>query len=484
MASSQEAATLGTALEIGNGELPPNISRLIQNAPESFDDSRHGEIAFGMRKLRESGRAVTQDALLEFVTFADAGTFLMSLQGLPVGIAEIEADELWRGYCVRRSAKVFGEALAALESAPEQAGSIIQAAQSALARLQGEATGRAGNQWLTLVEDGADIEAEQLPPVVEIISGLLVERCKFVIGSGAKSFKTWLTMDMALSIAHALEFLGRATTRHRVLYVNLELRPQTFKRRLQVVAKARNISIDRSWFSHLPLRGKLAGLSVAEIVSRIIAVAHQRKAGVVVIDPLYKVNVEGEENSSGDQTRLFNELDRITTEGESTLILNDHFGKGNQSEKDPLDAIRGSSAKGGDVDAAMILRKHDVEGCFRVDVIHRELAPIEPFCIGWEFPMMQVRNDLNPDQMKKAKAGRRREHDARQFLKAIRKTNPDSPVSVSKWAAAAKVPRGTLQSYLPELRSKGWIRTIGEGSSARQCITPDGVGELEQMEAA
>lgn len=328
--------------------------------------------------------------------------------------------------------------------------------------------------WLPLVQDAADIITEKLPPIVEIVEGVVAEQSKLVIGSGSKSFKTWLTMDMTLSIAHEVLWLGRKTTRKHVLYVNLELKPQTFKRRLQTIAKAKGITIDRKWFLHLPLRGKMAGLSVDGLVSRIIRFAHHFKIEVIAIDPVYKMNLEGEENSSRDQTLFFNQLDRITTEAGCTLILNDHFSKGNQSEKDPLDAIRGSSAKGGDVDAAMVLRKHEVEGCLRVDMVHRELPPVEPFCIGWKFPLMELRPDLNPDAMKKAKAGRRKAHDSQELVAAIADSTAENPVSIAVWAKVAKIPRQTLTDYLPGLRAKGWIATAGEGKNARQYLTETG----------
>jgi RecA-family ATPase len=256
---------------------------------------------------------------------------------------------------------------------------------------------------MAFVQDGADIATEQLPPqVAEVVEGVVTEQAKLLIGGGSKTFKTWLAMDLALSVAHGVTCLGRKTTRTRVLYVNLELKPQTFKRRLQSVAKAKGITIERDWFLHLPLRGKLAeaGESVKHIVDRIVAVAQHCKAGVVVVDPIYKLNLEGDENSSHVQTLLFNELDRITTEAKCALILIDHFSKGNQWEKDPLDAIRGSSAKGGDVDAAMVLRRHEVEDCFRVDLVHRELPPVKPFCVGWRYPLMVLRPDLDPDASK------------------------------------------------------------------------------------
>src|SRR5690606_36585653 len=112
-------------------------------------------------------------------------------------------------------------------------------------------------------------------------------------------------------------------------------------------------------------------------------------------------------------------------------------------EKDPLDSIRGSSAKGGDVDAAMVLRRHEVAECFRVDVIHRELAPVEPFVVGWQFPLMALRDDLDPDAMKKLKGGRAKEHDPAKLLSAIADSTDENPVSISSWAESAGVSRTT-----------------------------------------
>jgi RecA-family ATPase len=186
------------------------------------------------------------------------------------------------------------------------------------------------------------------------------------------------------------------------------------------------------------------------------------------------MNVEGDENSSRDQTVFFNELDRLTTEAECTVILVDHSPKGNMSERDPLDVIRGSSAKGGDLDAALVLRKHEVEGCFRVDLVHRELPPVTPFVIAWEYPLMVLRPDLDPEAMKKAKAGRRPAHDPVDLLAHIRDTTAESPITISAWAEKAGVKRSTLAEYLPALRSKGWISTAGEGKTARQYVTEKG----------
>lgn len=328
--------------------------------------------------------------------------------------------------------------------------------------------------WFLVASDGADIIAEKLSPPIELVEGIIAELGKLVIASSAKAFKTWLTIYLGLAISHGILFLGRNTTRRRIIYVNLELKPSTFHRRVQAIANHLGLTVDRSWFIHLPLRGRMGGVSVSDLVSRIIRLAKHFKADVVILDPVFKANTEGEENSSRDQTIFFNQLDRITTEAVATLILNDHSGKGNQSEKDPLDVIRGSSAKGGDVDAAMILRKHEVEGCFRVDMVHRELAPVAPFTIGWKYPVMELRPDLDPDSMKKPKGGRHKQHDPEKLCAAISESTEEKPISVSAWAKSAGVPRQTLTDYLPGLRAKGWIKTAGEGGSARQYLTETG----------
>lgn len=341
----------------------------------------------------------------------------------------------------------------------------------------------ASNDWRMITEDGSDTITEEIPDPIEIIDGLITEQSKAVIGGGSKTFKTWLSLNLSLAVQSGTSFLGRTCLKQRVLYVNLELKRRTFKKRVQHIVKHLNLTVERGWFCELHLRGKLSGLKVKDIVNRILDVILEKRCSLVILDPIYKVNVEGDENSSLDQTRLFNELDRITTEGNATLVFNDHFSKGNQAEKDPLDAIRGSSAKGGDVDAAIVLRSLEEPLCYRVDVVHRELPPVEPFCISWQFPVMVPREDLDPDTLrrpKKAKGGPK-PRDLSEILSPMLDHPQSNPCSFRQWADALKISHSTLQPYVSTLRSKGFIATSGEGNSARQFITDAGIQFLNQQ---
>ena len=92
-----------------------------------------------------------------------------------------------------------------------------------------------------------------------------------------------------------------------------QLKAVTFARRLQAIAKALGVTIDPQSFSHLSLRGKLAGVTVHEIVNRLIAVAEKLHVAVIVDRPAIQVERRRGGNSSRDQTVFCNELDRLTS---------------------------------------------------------------------------------------------------------------------------------------------------------------------------
>ncbi len=341
---------------------------------------------------------------------------------------------------------------------------------------------RMGGDWNLLVQDAGDIMSEVIPEPTELIEGLLCEQAKLVIGGSSKTYKTWFTLDMSLSLSCGAMFIGRKCRKQRVLYVNFELKESTFKRRIQTIAVAKGIHFDYQQFFHISLRGKISRLNPRQIVDRIVAMALARRCTVVIVDPIYKLNTQGkDENAAGEQTVFLNELDRITTEGKCSLVFDDHFSKGSQSDKDPLDAIRGSSAKGGDVDAAIIIRKHDTEGSFSVDVVHRELAPVAPFVITWQFPLFHPNENLDAADMKQPKkTGRPSTLDAVSILEALEKTTEYRGMTISELMDQLKTKRTTLQRHLESLRLKSLIATIGEGNRAASYITQKGINYLSQ----
>jgi AAA domain len=61
----------------------------------------------------------------------------------------------------------------------------------------------------------------QLP--AEVIKGALYAGGKLMLAGGSKSYKTWIMLDLAYSIANGLPFLGMLTKKCKVFYADLEL---------------------------------------------------------------------------------------------------------------------------------------------------------------------------------------------------------------------------------------------------------------------
>ena len=99
-----ELAVLAAAIDADRSDLPPIVARLIQHAPESFDDGRAGQIAVTVRTMRRSGEPVNfasvgekHSQLIGFITSE------LAAQALPLSSAEFYAEPCWKEYQVRRA---------------------------------------------------------------------------------------------------------------------------------------------------------------------------------------------------------------------------------------------------------------------------------------------------------------------------------------------------------------------------------------------
>ena len=126
-----------------------------------------------------------------------------------------------------------------------------------------------------------------------------------------KTCKSWMVMQLALSIAGGKPFLGMETIPGRVIIFDLELRLDNIRRRLRQVAKTMGATPrapERVDF--VSLKGK--SISLKDIKTELLS--HDEKYALVVLDPLYKALAGTDENSNGEMTEQFAILDAIAEE--------------------------------------------------------------------------------------------------------------------------------------------------------------------------
>jgi hypothetical protein len=185
------------------------------------------------------------------------------------------------------------------------------------------------------------------PPIIE---GLLREREVASVIGAAKTAKTWFALDLALKVSSGESFLGMATHKRKVLYLDYELKDGTFRKRMSLLSPVRP-----EGFFYQCLRGEARLPRVAEIA----ALVQAEGFGLVVVDSLYRTGWLTEENNNDSTGRELTALQTFTAAAACTLLCVDHTAKGGGNERSAVDAARGASAKGGFYDCLLVLRPTD-----------------------------------------------------------------------------------------------------------------------------
>ncbi len=292
--------------------------------------------------------------------------------------------------------------------------------------------------------DAAAFIVETIEPPAELVQGILHKGSKLVFGGSSKSFKTWCLLDLAISVATGTDWICRATAKGKVLFLNFEIQPHAWQRRIIAVAKAKGVELQPGQIILWNLRGHAAGFRL--LMPRIIQRCRDENFALIVLDPIYKLYGGTDENAAGAVAELLNSLERLATETGAAIAFGAHFAKGNASAKEAIDRISGSGVFARDPDSLLIFTKHEDDDAFVVEPILRNFAPVAPFAVRWDFPLMLPADDLDPARLKQA-GGRPAEHSPQDLLALLQ---PDG-LTNAEWLAAAKK-NGIGKSSYYELR--------------------------------
>lgn len=218
---------------------------------------------------------------------------------------------------------------------------------------------------------------ENTPPEAEpLISGICDLGDKIQVVAASKMRKTYFTLQLALSIATGKPFLDwKIPKARKVLFLQFEIKAEHFHGRVHRVASAMHIDPDR-------LRGQLEIANMRGIdfsPEQIAPLVKQRKAELVIIDPLYKL-IDGDENSAQDMKPILAVFDRVMQQTGAAVLYVHHDTKGKAGDKNIRDRGAGSGVIARDYDACITLTAHrDDENAAVVDTLLRNYAPRSPF---------------------------------------------------------------------------------------------------------
>ena len=294
------------------------------------------------------------------------------------------------------------------------------------------------------------------PAPAELVGGVLYRGGKLMLGGGSKSFKTWVLLDMALSVATGKGWWGMKTTQAPVLFVNFELQTWSFERRVRAICKAKGIESAPDFYVW-NLRGRARDFR--ELRVPLLNKLRRFKIGLGILDPIYKCLGERDENSNGEVGDLLNEVESVAVDADCAMVHGHHFAKGDSSEKDKRDLTSGAGAWMRDPDSSIVLRPHEEEDCFTAEFILRDLEPRKPMVVMWEKPVMVGRDHLDPSALRKA--GRPKENTSADVVRVLEE-GPAGGLSFGQWLKASGLTESTFKRLRTEAVESGRVVQFGQ----------------------
>lgn len=245
-----------------------------------------------------------------------------------------------------------------------------------------------------------------------VIHGLLRQGETMNVIAPSKTGKSWLVIDLALSVAAGRPWLDTfETDPGNVLIIDNELHSETSANRIPKVAAARQIDLgevgQRVFVQNL--RGHWQDIFSLGPYFRSLEPGRFR---VIVLDAMYRfMPREMDENDNGTMANVYNAIDRYADLLGCCFVLIHHTSKGNQSGKAITDVGAGAGSQSRATDTHLILRPHEEDDVVVLEAAVRSWPPVLPRCLRWAFPVWLPADNLDPTLLRSEQPKRTRQEE-------------------------------------------------------------------------
>ena len=179
---------------------------------------------------------------------------------------------------------------------------------------------------------------------IEFVVDNMIPQGLYILAGAPKVGKSWLSLDICMSIAKGEKVLGQETSKGTVLYLCLE---DSFERIQKRLYELTDEPTDRL---HFVIMSDSIGNGLEEQISDFKS--NHTDLKIVFIDTLQKIR-ESTENSYGSDYKELSVLKSLADKLGIAIVLVHHTRK--CSDSDPFNMISGSTGLSGSVDGSMIL---------------------------------------------------------------------------------------------------------------------------------
>ena len=209
--------------------------------------------------------------------------------------------------------------------------------------------------------------------LLQPVQGLISEGVTLFVGA-SKIGKSWLVLDLCISVALGKTFLGRATTQGAVLYMALEDSERRIKERLEKLEAPEEIGC-----LHLRFDSPTVENGLCEKLDGWIS--NQNNAVLIVIDTLQKVRgvSSGSRQVYASDYDFICKLKKLANKHHISIVLVHHTNK-LQNVDDVYDKTNGSTGLMGAADTSIIMRRKRTDDSAIISYTGRDVYGND-FCI-------------------------------------------------------------------------------------------------------
>lgn len=301
--------------------------------------------------------------------------------------------------------------------------------------------------WL---ESAAALLAEPDPgPTPMLVDDLIVESAIGALQGAPKAGKTWLELDLAVSIVTGEPALGRHTVANPgpVVIVLEESGRAALHRRLAALIRGRDIPADRLGDLHFAANQRVR-LDAPDWQQRLRAAIPQIKPRAVFFDPLARLkDPSRDENEQTAMAPLLDFMRELRDLGDCAVVFAHHTGHGGAH-------LRGTSDLESYWETKLTLTR-DSDGICKLDASHREALGLdEPigYRLAWHDDNRSMRLEIADTPIGVGRPARTGT-EAEQIAAWI--TRHDRPQTVTVITSALGISETLLKRRRPELEALG-----------------------------
>lgn len=216
-----------------------------------------------------------------------------------------------------------------------------------------------------------------------LVESLLHRGHNMLVSGPSKMRKSWLCLDLALSVCSGRRWLGMQCAAGPVILVDGEIEAPFLLQRIRKVATCKGISDAHLANLHvLAMRNR--DMRTDDIPELVAAKAREVQAALVVLDPAYMVAPGTNENAADEVRDLLHRCGRVSAMSNAALVVVHHFAKGTAGEKSQIDRASGSAVWARWPDVFATLSPHKEPGMAVLEAAPRHMPPFHARTLEWQ----------------------------------------------------------------------------------------------------